>query len=168
VRGRTAAREREPETITHKALLIVWNLTVLAALGAYVEQFSSLPDQSTLFPRLISYPVAAMTLVALGMVVVPRPGRAPADGEAPERIRPRRLFLGPVLGVVYLLLWEPLGFQLDTILFLVLAPLLLGYPKRRISLLAAIAVTTAVLFVFLFHLGSGSILPSGLLRVEWP
>lgn len=81
-------------------------------------------------------------------------------------MRLARFALGPAFVALYLVLWEPLGFQLDTVLFLLLAPALLGF--RRPVALVAIALATAILFAFLFHLGSGAILPSGALHVEWP
>lgn len=141
-------------------------MVVLATLALYVSAFATLDAQSTLFPRLIAFPLIALVLGSLGIQTLPPLAglRGVVDGSA--QLRLARLALGPLFVGLYIALWEPLGFQLDTILFLTLTPTLLGL--RRPIALVTIALGTALLFAFLFHLGSGAILPSGILRVEWP
>lgn len=135
-------------------------------LALYVSQLAALSAQSALFPRLIAFPLAALTFVSLAVQTLP-PLRALRDpAERTDRLDLRRLAIGPVLTLLYLVLWEPLGFQLDTVLFLIVAPALLGY--RRGLVLVAVAFGIAILFAYLFHLGSGAILPAGILHVEWP
>ena len=152
--------------MTRRTLLIAWDVAVLAALAAYVSQFAALDAQSSLFPRLIGYPVAALTVVSLGIQTIGSFARfRDADG-ASDRMHVARLALGILFTVAYIALWQPLGFQIDTVVFLMVAPALLGF--RRPFVLLAIALGLAILVVFLFHLGSGAILPRGLLRVEWP
>ncbi len=168
-----AGRQEVASGITRHALIAAWDLAVLAALGLYFGRFSRLPLQSTLFPRLVGYPVAALALASLGVEIFHLMYRTGgAEGGEPEALQARtrlsRLSLAAALGIVYLLLWEPLGFELDTVVFLLLVPLGLGQPLRRLPVLLVIAVATAVLFAALFHLGSGAILPSGALGVQWP
>lgn len=139
----------------------------MAALGLYFSQFAQLDAQATLFPRLVGYPVAAFVLLSLAIQTLPSLRRLRGDDTA-ERVRLKPFLAGPALAAGYLALWTPLGFQLDTVVLLIVAPLVLGHSPRRLPLFAAIGVATAVLFAFLFHLGSGAILPTGFLHAEWP
>lgn len=117
---------------------------------------------------MIGYPVAALALASLTIQVLPLLSRLRIADAAAAPIRLPRLGLALLLALLYFALWIPLGFQLDTVLFLIVAPLMLGQRPRFIGRLIAIAVAIALLFVFLFHLGSGAILPSGFLHLEWP
>ncbi len=147
--------------------MIAWDVAVLAFMALYFSDIPRLDPDSALFPRLMGYPVVAFALLSLGVQTLPQLARIRyAGAEGPDRIRVRRLAVAVLLPIVYLLLWEPLGFQLDTLAFLTVAPALLGF--RRPVALVSVAIAVAVLFAFLFHLGSGAILPSGVLHVEWP
>lgn len=108
----------------------------------------------------------ALVLVSLAIQTLRPLAGLREDGGTFERARLPRLALAVGLTVGYLALWQALGFQIDTVVFLMLSPMLLGF--RRPIVLLAIAVATAILIAFLFHLGSGAILPAGVLRVEWP
>ncbi|TAN20733.1 MAG: hypothetical protein EPN30_09900 [Actinomycetota bacterium] len=118
---------------------------------------------STLFPRLIAYPVLGLVIIDLALELLTKRSRSMEESE----IAVSYLLRGVALGVVYLLLWNVLGFALDTIVFLLFAPLLLGIRWTRAPILLGVGVVTAVLFLFLFHLGSGAILPKGVLHVGW-
>lgn len=146
--------------------MIVWDAVILGVLALYLFQFTGLDAESTLFPRLIGYPVIALALMSLGIQTLPRLAVLRNAETALNRIELPRLGMAVLMTAVYLLLWTPLGFQLDTVVFLTLAPLLLGF--RGPVILIAVAVGTAILFAFLFHLGAGAILPSGFLHIRWP
>lgn len=159
-------RSAEDSTISPRTLLIAWDAVVLAAVSLYLAQSSSLDPESALFPRLIGYPVAALTLASLAIQTLP-PLAWLRDAEgAIERIVLPRLGVAIVLTAAFILLWDPLGFQLDTVVFLLVAPALLGF--RRPAIMGATAIGTALLFVFLFHLGAGAILPAGVFHLRYP
>lgn len=105
-------------------------------------------------------------MLSLAVQTLPLLARLRDVAESSDRIDLAQLALGLLLTVVYLALWEPLGFQLDTVAFLIFAPALLGF--RHALVLVAVAFGIAILFAFLFHLGSGAILPAGVFHVEWP
>jgi hypothetical protein len=126
---------------------------------------AGLDADSALFPRLIGVPAVGFALVSLAVQTLPPPLAALRHAEG-DRIGLRRLAVGIALPVAYLALWTPLGFQLDTLAFLVVSPMLLGF--RRPLVLVGVAAVTTALFVFLFHLGSGAILPDGILHVGSP
>ncbi len=155
-------------------LRVLWNLTVIAALAVYLAQTSNYPAQEVLFPRLVGYPVLALAVISLISEGVGAWRHRPptlSTGVRPEkddsRIFLANLIFGILAGIVYLVLWLPLGFILDTVLFLLLFPILLNHSRRQTPILAAIAIGMALLFSFLFHLGAGAILPRGLLNVGW-
>lgn len=139
---------------------------VLAALAVYAFQFGALEPESALFPRLIGYPVIALAVISIGIQTLPQLARLRDDEAVSGRVDLSRLGVAVALTAAYLLLWDVLGFQLDTLVFLMIAPLLLGF--RRPLILLAVAVGTALLFAFLFHLGAGAILPAGVLHLRWP
>lgn len=138
---------------------------VLAVLAVYAFQFQALEAESALFPRLIGYPVIALAVVSMAIQTLPQLARL-RDEAVSARVDLVRLGVAVSLTAIYLLLWVPLGFQLDTLVFLMVVPMLLGF--RRPLILVAVAVGTAVLFAFLFHLGAGAILPAGVLHLRWP
>lgn len=119
-----------------------------------------------MFPRLIGYPVIALALLSLAIQTLPKLAVLRNAEGGVGRVELPRLGIGVLLIGVYLLLWGPLGFQLDTFVFLTLSPMVLGF--RQPLILIAVALGTAVLFAFLFHLGAGSILPAGFLHIRWP
>jgi hypothetical protein len=108
----------------------------------------------------------ALVLVSLAIQTLRPLAGVREDGGTFEPVRLSRLALAVGLTAGYLALWKPLGFQIDTVVFLMVSPMLLGF--RRPIVLLAIAVATAILIAFLFHLGSGAVLPAGVLRVGWP
>lgn len=150
-------------------LRILWNLSVGLAVSIYIARFSRYDSSATLFPRIAGYPVFILALVSLVLdvgqlvrrwsTVVSRPDR--------EQISLVNLFIGVVLAVLYFALWTPLGFELDTVVLMVVAPIVLGYPRRRIIVLIAIGFFISALFTFLFGLGSGAILPLGYFNIRW-
>ncbi len=152
-----------------RGLRIGWNVLVVAAMVVYIARFPRYPLASTLFPRLVGYPVLGLALVSL--VLEGLRGRHPVPAAAShagrEWISVRDVLWAVAFGAGYLALWEPLGFVLDTVVLMVAAPLILGYPRRRWLWLVGIGIATAALFTFLFHLGAGAILPQGFLNVGW-
>lgn len=150
-------------------LRILWNLSVGLAVSIYIARFSRYDSSATLFPRIAGYPVFILALVSLVLdvgqlvrrwsTVVSRPDR--------EQISLVNLFIGVVLAALYFALWTPLGFELDTVVLMVVAPIVLGYPRRRIIVLIAIGFFISALFTFLFGLGSGAILPLGYFNIRW-
>lgn len=151
-------------------LRVLWNLSVGIAVGIYIARFSRYHSSATLFPRLVGYPVLILALVSLvldvaqlvrrRLNVLSQPGR--------EQISLLNLFIGMALAALYFALWNLLGFELDTVVLIILAPIILGYSKRRIIVLVAIGFLIAALFTFLFGLGSGAILPLGYFNIRWP
>lgn len=150
--------------MTTRTLRVIWNLLVIGAMAFYLTRFGKYPLQSTLFPRLIGYPVLGLSILGLALEVL-RARRTEPAGDGPVVLGD--LALGVGLGVLYGLLWGFLGFVVDTIVFLLVAPVALGYALRRTLWLLGVGVATAALFTFLFHLGSGAILPRGILPVGW-
>ena len=146
-----------------KTLTIVWNVTVVLAIGVYLSRFPHYPTQSILFPRLISYPVLVFclwSLLAEGIRF--RRNRQKADE---SRVDGWALVTPVIGGVVYLVLWNTLGFMLDSVLFISLFPFFAGYgPIRLLPITFGVGVAVGLLFTFLFHLGSGAILPQGILN----
>jgi len=133
----------------------------------YFFDVPHLDSDSALFPRLMGYPAVAFALVSLVVQTLPPLATIRyAEEDGTDRIRLHRLGIAVLLPIAYLMLWTPLGFQLDTLVFLILAPLVLNF--RRPVILVGVAVTTAALFAFLFHLGGSAVLPAGVLHLEWP
>ncbi len=151
-------------------LRILWNFSVVIAVSVYIARFSRYDSSSTLFPKLVGYPVLILALVSLGLEVLQLIQRRPARSAQPhrEQISLVNLLIALALGIVYFLLWTPLGFELDSVVLMIVAPIVLGYPKRRIIVLALIGFLTAALFTYLFGLGSGAILPLGYFNIGWP
>lgn len=146
-----------------KTLRVGWNVLVLAAMGIYLLQSGKYSPSSSLFPRLIGFPVLGLTLAGLGIEAL----QWRRDRSRESSVHGKNLILGVAMGLVYLVLWLPLGFVLDTILFMLWAPLMLGFARSRALILLALGIATAGLFAFLFHLGSGAILPKGYFDVGW-
>ena len=150
-------------------LRILWNLSVGLAVSIYIARFSRYDSSATLFPRLVGYPVFILALVSLALDVMQLVRRWSTVVSRPDReqISLVNLFIGVVLAVLYFALWTPLGFELDTVVLMVVAPIVLGYPRRRIIVLIAIGFFISALFTFLFGLGSGAILPLGYFNIRW-
>ena len=173
--------------MSRRTLGIAWNVVILLALGVYASQFGHIAATSTLFPRLITVPLAVLTLISLVRELLqrPQPGEAApqslteaapqslteaaAEGEADgtDRIDWRALLGAIGLAAVYIALWKLLGFVVDTVIFIAVVPLLYGFGpwRRRWPLTLGLGLAVAFLFVYLFHLGSGSILPGGFWNV---
>lgn len=149
-----------------RTLRIGWNLLVVAAMGFYLAQTGKYSPDSALFPRLIGFPMLGLALLGLGVEVAGWISTRRRSSEA-TRVDWKNLALAVAMGIVYLILWSPLGFVLDTVVFMVWAPLALGYVRARAPLLLGLGIATAGLFAFLFHLGSGAILPRGFFNVGW-
>ncbi len=128
-----------------------------------MSRFGRYASDSTLFPRLIAYPVLGLAIVDLALELLTKRSASTEESE----ISVDYLLRGIALGILFLVLWNPLGFALDAIVFLLVAPQLLGIRWTRAPVLLGVGVVTAALFLFLFHLGSGSILPKGVLHVGW-
>lgn len=165
--------------MSRRTLGIAWNVVILLALGVYASQFGHIAATSTLFPRLITVPLAVLTLISLVRELLQRPQpaeaapqsltEAAAEGEADgtDRIDWRALLGAIGLAAVYIALWKLLGFVVDTVIFIAVVPLLYGFGpwRRRWPLTLGLGLAVAFLFVYLFHLGSGSILPGGFWNV---
>ena len=151
-------------------LRILWNLSVGIAVSVYIARFSRYHSSATLFPRLVGYPVLILALASLVLDIVQLVQRRPKVLSQParEQISLLNLFIGMALAALYFALWNPLGFELDTVVLMIVAPIILGYSKRRIIVLLAIGFLIATLFTFLFGLGSGAILPLGYFNMRWP
>lgn len=151
-------------------LRILWNLSVGIAVSIFIARFSHYDSSATLFPRLVGYPVLILALASLVLDIVQLVQRRPKVLSQParEQISLLNLLIGMVLAVLYFALWTPLGFELDSVVLMIVAPIVLGYPKRRIIILIAIGFFIAALFTFLFGLGSGAILPLGYFNIRWP
>lgn len=153
--------------MSKRTLGIAWNVLILVALGIYVSRFHVLPATSTLFPRLVTVPMVILALVSL----VRQLGNG-RHGEGEQEEEGSSVDLGGLLGAVaagavYVLLWTVLGFVLDTVVFIAVVPLLAGFGpwRRRWPITLGLGLAVAALFLYLFHLGSGSILPGGVWHV---
>lgn len=157
-------------TVGTRWLRILWNVSVVVVVSVYISTFSQYDSKATLFPRLVGYPVLILALVSLVLEVVQsiKRGKRQSDVSQRERISLPNLFVALIFGVVYFFLWTPLGFELDSVVIMIVAPLVLGYPLRRVFILAVIGFLMAGLFTYLFGLGSGAILPLGYFNIRWP
>jgi hypothetical protein len=149
--------------MTTRGLRILWNVAIVAGMGVYIARFGKYPLQTTLFPRLVGYPVLVLALFSLGRELIALVGRHASE----PRLNLPQLALAGAFGLAYLALWQLLGFALDTIWFLTVTPWILSRQTRQLPVYFGVGVATAALFSFLFHLGSGAILPRGIFNVGW-
>lgn len=145
-------------------------MSTVVVVSIYISTFSKYDSKATLFPRLVGYPILLLSLASLVLEITQLIQRRPKRSSQSQReqISLVNLFTALVFGVIYLFLWTPLGFELDSVVLMVVAPIVLGYPVRRIAILAIVGFLTAGLFTYLFGLGSGAILPIGYFNIRWP
>lgn len=158
--GRLPFLSQEAPT-EYPGLRFVWNLIVLVVVLGFLSRMTHYTNQETLFGRLIAWPTLVLTLGMLARDVrLWKSRRSPS--KAPEAsgsmLAPHWGFLVAV-GYFVLMLW--VGFGLGTVVFLASSPVLLGQPLKRWWGFLLIGLVTAALFLFLFQLGSGLVLPTG-------
>lgn len=111
------------------------------------------------FARVIGYPVACL---AVGLMVADVRNLLKSKGVT-SKFRIDLPIVPLIYSVVYIVAIVVIGFNLATLLFITGLPLLLSRNYKRIPMYFVLAVVVTALFVFLFKLGSGVVLPGGLL-----
>ncbi len=134
---------------------------VIYASAGFPENLSAVDPGSAYFPTLMGYFLVVLCLILIALSLM---GKG-ADIYEVLQITPgiKRAGLGIMLFAAYCVLFKPLGFILDTILFCYICMLLLQ--NRKYIQMLIVSVTTSVSIYFVFASLLGAKLPAGLLKV---
>lgn len=149
----------QDEAVAYPGLRLVWNLVLLAVVLLFLSRMSRYTAQEALFGHFVAYPMLVLVVASLIQDGYRLSQRRSHPDQTSSPLAP---YWGLGAGVAYLAAMVVLGFGIATVAFLTLVPVWLGQPWRHAWRFLLIGLATAALFLFLFQLGSGIVLPAGL------
>ena len=132
-------------SIAGAILLVFWLVMFAAArLSPFAGKEVELAYDALLYPSLLIWLGLALsaTLLAVGLLHAPP---APAPGDSPQD---RKALLAMGSAIAYLALLIPLGFLIDTLLFMVIFAAAFGYRRWHVLIPVSLATTGAIWLLF--------------------